>query len=446
MERRPALIMMSSFYNFVAIISTMFLYVVGGGVVVVTAVSLRSSIQSSSLLPPPPPRSSSYSLPMSRVLMMLPQQQQLHQQQQQKPSSSRTKQSHHHHHHQQQQQQQPCASLFDSDWISSRITRNAMATTATTATTAPTTVAPTAPTTVLPPQQKKLLPMLIGWIHRLDNVMYMNNNNNVIIINNSNHDRMVVQTCGIFHRIKNLHNPISYIVLALMAGIRYEWCFRNPYYWFGVAFCIKWYRAKYVFKIPVWDRQPNWNNIITSREQEKDLKAYTCKNCGSTIFIAKSREFFFEGSTGIGGLGCFACGSKGKDNFIMDRDRIVDDVKELDDYFEYERPLDFVSRAERRKLLQQSDGDIDRANQLLLLERGSNGGGGGSGSSSSDGDRKTSSSSTSTTTTSSNANTTDDNTTASSSSLPSSSSSSSSSSVSANGSNGDMDILDMDDF
>lgn len=50
----------------------------------------------------------------------------------------------------------------------------------------------------------------------------------------------------------------------------------------------------------------------------------------------------------------------------MDRDRIVEDVKELDDYFEYERPLDFVSRAERRKLLQETKGDEERANQLLI--------------------------------------------------------------------------------
>ena len=28
---------------------------------------------------------------------------------------------------------------------------------------------------------------------------------------------------------------------------------------------------------------------------------------------------------GIGGLGCFSCGAKGKDNFVMDRDRIVED-------------------------------------------------------------------------------------------------------------------------
>jgi hypothetical protein len=116
----------------------------------------------------------------------------------------------------------------------------------------------------------------------------------------------------------------------------------------------------------VWDRQPNWNNVITSKEQEKDLKAFTCKTCGSTIFIAKTREFFFEGNTGIGGLGCFTCGTKGADNFVMDRDRIVEDVADIDDYFEYERPLDFISRAERRALMKEAGGDEEKANQLLI--------------------------------------------------------------------------------
>lgn len=181
-------------------------------------------------------------------------------------------------------------------------------------------------------------------------------------------DSNQVQTAGLFRRVKDMHNPITYLVLAGLAGLRWSWCFRSPYYWFGVAFCIKWYRARYVFKIPVWDRQPNWNNIITSKEQEKDLKAFTCKKCGSTLFIAKTREFFFEGDTGIGGLGCFSCGAKGAENFVMDRDRIVEDVADEDDYFEYERPLDFVSRAERRKLLKEAEGDEEKAN-LLLLER-----------------------------------------------------------------------------
>jgi hypothetical protein len=106
------------------------------------------------------------------------------------------------------------------------------------------------------------------------------------------------QISGLFGKAKQLHNPKTYLLLSLLAMIKWNRCFYNPYYWFVVGFLIKWYRARYVFKIPVWDRQPNWNNIITSKEQEKDLKAYTCKKCGSTIFIAKTREFFFEGDTG----------------------------------------------------------------------------------------------------------------------------------------------------
>ena len=179
-----------------------------------------------------------------------------------------------------------------------------------------------------------------------------------------------VKVAGLFQKLKELHNPKTYLGLALLAGLRYKWCFRSPYFWFAVGFCIKWYRARYVFKIPVWDRQPNWNNIITSKEQEKDLKAFTCKKCGSTLFIAKTREFFFEGDTGIGGLGCFSCGAKGKENFTMDRDRIVEDVGDMDDYFDYERPLDFVSRAERRKILKETGGDEEAANQLLIERSG----------------------------------------------------------------------------
>lgn len=179
-------------------------------------------------------------------------------------------------------------------------------------------------------------------------------------------DEHTDRTASLFGKLKRLHDPITYFVLGILAGFRWDWCFRNPVYWFAIGYTIKWYRARYVFKIPVWDRQPNWNNVITSKEQEKDLKALTCKNCGSTIFIAKTREFFFEGGTGLGGLGCFACGAKGKDNFVEDRDRIVEDVGDMDDYFEYERPLDFVSRAERRKLLKETEGDEEKANQLLL--------------------------------------------------------------------------------
>lgn len=108
--------------------------------------------------------------------------------------------------------------------------------------------------------------------------------------------------------------------------------------------------------------------VITSKEQEKDLRAYTCKKCQSTLFIAKNREWFFEGDAGLAGLGCYSCGAKGKDNFIMDRDRIVEDVADIDDYFDYERPLDFVSAAERRALLKKAKGNEVLANEMLLAQ------------------------------------------------------------------------------
>lgn len=41
-------------------------------------------------------------------------------------------------------------------------------------------------------------------------------------------------------------------------------------------------------------------------------------------------------------------------------------VADEDDYFDYERPLDFVSRAERRKVLKEAGGDEEKANQLLM--------------------------------------------------------------------------------
>jgi hypothetical protein len=52
-------------------------------------------------------------------------------------------------------------------------------------------------------------------------------------------------------RIKNLHGPITYLILSLLFAQKYTWAWKNPAWWFGVAFCIKWYRARYVFKIPV---------------------------------------------------------------------------------------------------------------------------------------------------------------------------------------------------
>jgi len=125
-------------------------------------------------------------------------------------------------------------------------------------------------------------------------------------------------------------------------------------------FMWKWYRARFITKIPVWDRQPQWNMVVTSPEQEKNLHAYSCKKCGATIFIARHREWFFQG----GNTRCTNCDATGKDNFIDIRGEIIDSID--DDYFDYESPLDFVSAAERRRLVKQAGGDEEKAKQLAI--------------------------------------------------------------------------------
>jgi len=126
------------------------------------------------------------------------------------------------------------------------------------------------------------------------------------------------------------------------------------------AFMFKWYRARFINKIPVWDRQPQWNMVVTSPEQEKELHAYSCKKCGATIFIARHREWFFQG----GNTKCTNCGATGSENFEDIRGEVIDSID--DDYFDYESPLDFVSAAERRKLVKQAGGDEELAKKIAI--------------------------------------------------------------------------------
>ena len=94
--------------------------------------------------------------------------------------------------------------------------------------------------------------------------------------------------------------------------------------------------------------QPAWGHVITSKEQEKDLHAYTCKNCGTTIFIAKGREFRFFNKFAQ----CLNCGVVGQKNFVDTRDEIV--AVADDENFVYESPVNYkLSKRQRQKLEQQ---------------------------------------------------------------------------------------------
>ena len=114
-------------------------------------------------------------------------------------------------------------------------------------------------------------------------------------------------------------------------------------------------------QLAIWERQPQWNTVITSKEDEEkaNLEAMTCNACGSTIFIAKGRKWFQMPK----GYTCYCCGASGEEAFTNTRADLLEEVD--DDYFDYEKPLDFVTAAERKKLMKQAGGDEAKANDLL---------------------------------------------------------------------------------
>ncbi|GMI56481.1 hypothetical protein ScalyP_jg4238, partial [Parmales sp. scaly parma] len=81
--------------------------------------------------------------------------------------------------------------------------------------------------------------------------------------------------------------------------------------------------------------EPNWKYVTTDKKQEKELKAYSCNNCGYTLFPARGREgkFFPPGFT------CPICRS-GADAFEDVRDEydtneIEEDMPEFEDRADY---------------------------------------------------------------------------------------------------------------
>jgi len=119
---------------------------------------------------------------------------------------------------------------------------------------------------------------------------------------------------------------------------------------FVAMMAFKWFRAKVILKQNFMEKQPAWGHVITSKDQEKDLHAWSCKYCGATMFIAKGREIRFFNS--LVGIECETCGAKGKESFIDRREEIVaeDDID-----FQYENPMDYISNAERKKLMKKTE-------------------------------------------------------------------------------------------
>jgi len=63
------------------------------------------------------------------------------------------------------------------------------------------------------------------------------------------------------------------------------------------------------------------------------------------------------------GYKCYCCGATGEEAFANTREDLLGEID--DDYFDYEKPLDFVTAAERKKLMKDAGGDETKANAML---------------------------------------------------------------------------------
>lgn len=119
----------------------------------------------------------------------------------------------------------------------------------------------------------------------------------------------------------------------------------------GGIIAIKFIRATFSTKrgTNILSPMPTFGYLVNSKEEElKYLHAYCCKQCGTTIFPARGRDFKFFPKN----IECFNCGAKGRENFY-DRRKEMD----IGDDVEYLSKYDYMSDAEKKieKLKQRNE-------------------------------------------------------------------------------------------
>lgn len=131
-----------------------------------------------------------------------------------------------------------------------------------------------------------------------------------------------------------------------------------------ILYGIKLFRNKYLLKgqSKLNEFQPQWGHVVTSKEEDVNLHAYTCKKCGATIFIAKGREWRFFSPF----VECTNCGAKGKENFFDRRKEIVDEVD--DGTFVYESFVDYSMSKRAKKKAEEEKKRIEEEIQRRAAE------------------------------------------------------------------------------
>ena len=106
-------------------------------------------------------------------------------------------------------------------------------------------------------------------------------------------------------------------------------------------------------------KNPEEDGVTTTKEQDDALHAWTCNNCGATLFVARGKEFrYFRKDHS-----CYVCGNSGRENFTNTRDDIID---RTGDDFEGEQYWESLSKKEQRTWMKEAFGDDTIAKKMAI--------------------------------------------------------------------------------
>ena len=106
-------------------------------------------------------------------------------------------------------------------------------------------------------------------------------------------------------------------------------------------------------------KNPEDDGVTTTKEQDDALHAWTCNNCGATLFVARGKEFRYFRKDHK----CYVCGNSGRENFTNTRDDIIE---RTGDDFEGTHYWESLSKKEQRTWMKEAFGDETIAKKMAI--------------------------------------------------------------------------------
>ena len=101
------------------------------------------------------------------------------------------------------------------------------------------------------------------------------------------------------------------------------------------------------------------DGVTRTKEEDDALHAWTCNNCGATLFVARGKEFRYFRKD----YKCYVCGNTGRENFTNTRGDIIE---RTGDDFEGTQYWESLPKKEQRKWMKEAFGDETIAKKMAI--------------------------------------------------------------------------------